>query len=452
MDKKISALTEKVTIAGTDYLVLVDESASPTTKKMLAGNFLSTKSPSIFVASSTATASEKLIANYICDGVNDDVEINAALNSLPANGGRVILSEGTFVLGNSITMKSFQRLEGQGKGTIITPSSGSTYDLIIGTLTPTYNRYTDVLNLKIDCSNQTSGNAINIYAPRNNLYRSLWFTSVKGSCINLAGDASNLGWYNWIVECEVDGVPGDGITSPAYCEHAYILYNTITFVSGYGIHVQSDTDLIQGNSLDFCGKISILCEFGAGEWRIYDNFIDRPQDHGIVIRSAINSTVSRNHFGSPAAGKALITNGLFGSDASNGLIATENQMAVAGGAGSFGIEELGGLTDKCIYAENIITGPTTAISVNASSTNLQVRNNEGFNPQGIASISVGGSPYTYTCGVTHETVYISGGTVSNVSKGGSTVSAQTNCTIDMQPNETIIVTYSSIPTMIKDRH
>lgn len=68
-----------------------------------------------------------LRADYRCDGVNDEVEINAAIAALPANGGSVQLLEGTYVLGTSITMnKAHVKLGGTGHATNITTTSNIT--------------------------------------------------------------------------------------------------------------------------------------------------------------------------------------------------------------------------------------------------------------------------------------------------------------------------------------
>jgi len=66
---------------------------------------------------------DKSVADYVCDGVNDEVEINQALNALPGFGGSVVLLEGTFYLGAAIVnTKEGVRLSGQGKSTVITTS------------------------------------------------------------------------------------------------------------------------------------------------------------------------------------------------------------------------------------------------------------------------------------------------------------------------------------------
>ena len=61
------------------------------------------------------------MADFICDGVDDEVEINTAL-SQAAVGTSVVLLEGNFVIGASINIPSAVTLRGQGLKTIITRS------------------------------------------------------------------------------------------------------------------------------------------------------------------------------------------------------------------------------------------------------------------------------------------------------------------------------------------
>ncbi len=59
-------------------------------------------------------------ADYQCDGVADEAQINTALNALPAVGGRIILLEGTYLLADSIVIPANNIiLEGQGRATFI---------------------------------------------------------------------------------------------------------------------------------------------------------------------------------------------------------------------------------------------------------------------------------------------------------------------------------------------
>lgn len=77
----------------------------PTARKVLAGTASGQSGwvdyvagATIVVAASNAGAASKAVATYVCDGVADEVEIDAALQALPTGGGVVRLTEGTFAL------------------------------------------------------------------------------------------------------------------------------------------------------------------------------------------------------------------------------------------------------------------------------------------------------------------------------------------------------------------
>jgi len=79
-----------------------------------------------------------------------------------------------------------------------------------------------------------------------------------------------------------------------------------------------------------------------------------------------------------------------------------------------------------------------------------VERNRGYNPVGPSAITVTASPFTYTAGASPERVYLYGGTVSNISRGAVQVANGTGVGIDLGPNQALTVTYSVVPTMVKD--
>lgn len=83
--------------------------------------------PTMFVAAANATAKSQALADYVCDGTDDHVEINAAINAAIAGsdtyGGRVLLSEGEFSTSDTITVGPGITLAGFNVATYIDTTS-----------------------------------------------------------------------------------------------------------------------------------------------------------------------------------------------------------------------------------------------------------------------------------------------------------------------------------------
>lgn len=83
------------------------------------------KEATLYVAAKDAKFPK--LADYSCDGINDEKEIQAAIDALPAAGGRVVLSDGTFVLSGVVTMNKAGIVEGQGRGTRVQQTANSDF-------------------------------------------------------------------------------------------------------------------------------------------------------------------------------------------------------------------------------------------------------------------------------------------------------------------------------------
>lgn len=79
----------------------------------------------------------------------------------------------------------------------------------------------------------------------------------------------------------------------------------------------------------------------------------------------------------------------------------------------------------------------------------------GFNPQGVAAITVTASPFTYTAGPTPEYVTIDGGTITTVVKNAITLysfgGTAARCGVWLEPGEAVTITYTVAPVCNKDR-
>lgn len=71
------------------------------------------------IAANNSQPRDKAIADYVCDGTADEVEINAALTALGAAGGRVQLSRGTYNLAATISIVGDGTTADSGKYTIL---------------------------------------------------------------------------------------------------------------------------------------------------------------------------------------------------------------------------------------------------------------------------------------------------------------------------------------------
>ncbi len=125
----------------------------------------------VLVAASDALAKSKRDADYVCDGVADQVDINAAIDALPATGGTVQLSEGTFYRsGNILISKPVVVLRGMGAsnanysslgGTKIYSSNGANSDAIKNSGSAWRSLFLQHLTMDGNKANNSAGHAVN---------------------------------------------------------------------------------------------------------------------------------------------------------------------------------------------------------------------------------------------------------------------------------------------------
>jgi hypothetical protein len=114
-----------------------------------------------------------------------------------------------------------------------------------------------------------------------------------------------------------------------------------------------------------------------------------------------------------------------------------------------------GTADNVVVEGGSVSGNTGGAVFNgASGTHNKVQDITGFNPVGGAAITVAASPFTYTASISPETVYIKAGTISSVVVAGQTIAtaAGSPITVQLGANESVVVTYTVVPTMVKSVH
>jgi len=180
--------------------------------------------------------------------------------------------------------------------------------------------------------------------------------------------------------------------------------------------------------------------------------------HGILIGGGTDWLIDSSTIADNNKSNAAGIDGIhIGSGVGNGLITgcrIGNGLGVTTTAGfqKYGVNYVGG-GGYVMVSENDLRGNITGpILFGAADTGVFAKDNLGFNPQGVATITVTASPFTYTNNDSvPEAVYIDAGTVSAIAKNSITVYTSTGKMVWLEPGEAVTVTYSSTPTMNKDR-
>ncbi len=152
----------------------------------------------IFVAATNAPREVQLAADFVCDGVDDEVQIKAARDLLPVGGGIIELSEGDFtcgedgVAGYAILLKSNVRLTGQGmKSTRITFDDAVDNDVQVIRIEGF--SWVEIDHMEID------GNEV----------RDVATFDVLGGCISAGGGSNNFLHHLFVHEAMGDGMDTD---------------------------------------------------------------------------------------------------------------------------------------------------------------------------------------------------------------------------------------------------
>ncbi len=175
-------------------------------------------------------------------------------------------------------------------------------------------------------------------------------------------------------------------------------------------------------------------------------FVDNG-DSGLLVNGTAckNVTVTGGHSSSNADA------GLRFNNCSDFVVTGHRAGNIAArGPNNYGIK-LDGTCDTFQVTGNDVTGNTTGGLIDNASgtTSCLVAANTGYNFQAIAGQTVGASPWTFTNGHTQTTLYILGGTVSDIKQSGQTIQNTTGATLYLAPNDTAQITYSVLPTVLK---
>jgi len=395
------------------------------------------------------------------------------MTSLINPGGKITLLEGTYTLSDQIDInKSNVALTGVGYeatkicGAIPSDAeyihfSGGINNILISDLYvdgSSHPDYSAAGTFRSCIGTSTTGNLDRIRIERVKIYS----TANKIGCIHIQNDTGTVKHLT-VENCYLH------VVAP----HAY----------GLAKRKQGENTIIYGNTIiqDNTDGYNACAVYQATEGAIVaDNIISgnghtpvafSPAHHGVIANNVVYGTSSSNE-----GGIEVECSSDHGSGTSYYVAVIGNTVHPVSGTGNWGIYLydrdgcgdphhnviIGNVVEGFsvgiylhdgehnIVAHNILYNNTTALTDNGS--NNYVKNNLGYNPVGVSSITVGASPFTYTAGSSPETVYIRGGTVSAIKKGDTTLFTDTGHSVELEPHESVTVEYSAAPTMYKDVH
>lgn len=272
-----------------------------------------------FGATIVVAASDSLknrSANYVCDGVNDEVEIQAAIDALPAGGGRVQLLDGTFYCPASIVLDDGVELIGCGYSTVIFVPNNTDTDYPVIAATSKNNIAIRDLRLDGNRANQTGdwpdNSGIKFDTVTYSQVTNCWIVDFDGRGIHLDG-SNNISILGNIirntgrpgVHCDAtvnDSVFGGNQVFGCQCGICLTTSDRCSVVNN--LCADNDYRGIRFATCDFITVAGNVCSgndrqgielFNTSRWCVVDGNVCRENgQHGINIDGSDDCVISNN--------------------------------------------------------------------------------------------------------------------------------------------------------------
>lgn len=229
-------------------------------------------------ATVTVTREPDRSGNYICNGVADDVDINAALSYLSTlGGGSLHLGAGTYTITASVTPPSNTFIDGEGDYTIL-DSSGS------GAVHTIYLNSVDNVDLEhFSIKGTISGTGYGILLASSNEIRihhiHVW-NNGEVAIGNTDTDCINIEISDCIIENGDHGI---------YIRNGHqwrIKGNGVTNMDRYGIYVECWGGTVVNNNVKYCDRGIVV---NRQDTTIVGNSIGYCLDYGIIVTGDFNT-------------------------------------------------------------------------------------------------------------------------------------------------------------------
>lgn len=218
--------------------------------------------PTLVVAASDATQFSKNRADFICNGVDDDVVIQAANDAMSGVGGRVVLTEGTFSVSSTITIGVSAspnipvQIYGLGQNITIVDKTDDTGDVFTTRASGCSMRHLSVVDGAIGVDVNHADFTL----------EDVEFSSQGSHAVDLGGADAVM------VNCAIESVGGDGVNVSG--SGVFVIGNHIGFTDGNGITITSTDCIVATNSVEAAGDHGIEID-GGSDNQVQANIIDQ---------------------------------------------------------------------------------------------------------------------------------------------------------------------------------
>ncbi len=225
--------------------------------------------------------------DYLCDGVSDEIEFNAAIKAMPLYGGEIVVLDGTYNITAAITVdKSYITLMGNGNNTVLKRMFGSDY--YAGVIIVSENHCV-VRDFQIHGNKQSYGVSYNagISSNYNTIIQNNWIHDCAGDGVVSAGSSYQRVIGNRIVNCGMHGITQSGTDS-------FVNGNFINGCGDYGINITSSFEraIVSNNTVQSCQNAGIY--FSGWESIVINNVCQDNIGDGIYGSGVTMAVISSN--------------------------------------------------------------------------------------------------------------------------------------------------------------
>lgn len=368
---------------------LLGNSENPVQNKVVHKAFNGMQHSTTYVIGTSTNGHTLNDCNYLCDGINDEVEINEAIQALPSGRGTIQFLDGTYNTSNTISLnKQFCNLVGSGSSTIIS-YSGTSVGLLIS------NSDISIKFLKIVKAATKTATAIQILNAEN---ISICNTTISNFYCGISAKAiakSNIYFNSFLDNGHGIDITDTNINNEYVSSSGFDISNNKFFNnSNYGINLQR-------NASDFIISNNIIKDSpGAG-------IVLFPNPGTTIVNFSISNNIIQNntqqgiYFNTPLSGtpSGLVFNGIINNNVINecslgiGVSATtsfdfkncEISNNIVSNNSGYGIYISGSnKINNCILSENICSNNNYGIDLYGVS-NSKISGNICYRGSGLTT-------------------------------------------------------------------